>query len=100
LILQRYFDRCVIPAGDYFAVRITEDPVYGTPVYTTMGGQSKCPGETATSRRESRVTIVDIVPRCGPSHNLPCDATVNPYFLSGEVASFGVVIQNLSPTGE
>jgi hypothetical protein len=46
------------------------------------------------------VTIVDIVPRCGPSHNLPCDATVNPYFLSGDVASFGVVIQNLSPTGE
>ena len=30
--------------GDYFAVRITQDPVYGTPVFTTMGGQSKCPG--------------------------------------------------------
>lgn len=42
----------VLSAGDYFVVRITEDPVYGTPVFTTMGGQSKCPGETATSRRE------------------------------------------------
>eukprot|EP01035_Chromulina_nebulosa_P063886 gene63886-87375_t len=51
--------------GDYFAVRITEDPVYGTPVFTTMGGQSKCPGESGTNRRESQVSIQGIVPRCG-----------------------------------
>ena len=46
--------------GDFFAVRIMEDPVYGTPVFTTMGGASKCPGETGTSRRESNVRIVQI----------------------------------------
>ena len=50
--------------GDYFAVRVTEDPVFGTPVFTTMGGQSKCPGETGTTRRESNVKIHQIVDRC------------------------------------
>ncbi len=59
-----------------------------------------CPGETATSRRESRVSIVDIVPRCGPTRDMPCDHTLNPYFESGMDATFGLVIQNLSPTGE
>lgn len=82
--------------GDYFAVKITEDPVFATPVFTTMGGQSKCPGETGTSRRESEVRIVSIIPRCGPQRNLPCDATTLNY---GDVATFGAVIENLSPTG-
>jgi len=83
--------------GDYFAVKITEDPVFATPVFTTMGGQSKCPGETGTSRRESGVRIVNIIPRCGPQRNQPCDATTLNY---AEVATFGVVIENLSPTGD
>mmetsp|Transcript_20384 Transcript_20384/g.28120 ORF Transcript_20384/g.28120 Transcript_20384/m.28120 type:complete len:161 (+) Transcript_20384:157-639(+) len=53
--------------GDYFAVRVTQDQTYGTPIFTTMGGQSKCPGETGTSRRESEVKIIQIIPRCGPT---------------------------------
>ena len=81
--------------GDFFAVRITEDPVYGTPVFTTMGGASKCPGETCTSRRESNVGILEIRERCGADKASPCnELTLNP----GDSAHFGVVIQNLSPT--
>ena len=91
--------------GDYFAVKIGEDPVYGTPVFTTLGGQSMCPGETMTNRREmssyidangkviSGVEIVKIVDRCGITKNLPCTN-----LLPGQLAIFGVVIQNLSPT--
>jgi hypothetical protein len=81
--------------GDYFAVRITEDPVYATPVFTTMGGVSKCPGETGTSRRESGVRIVQIIPRCGADKKSICDETT---LAPGDSAVFGVVIQNLSPT--
>ena len=81
--------------GDFFAVRITEDPVYGTPVFTTMGGASKCPGETGTSRRESNVRIVEIRERCGADKASPCnELTLGP----GDNANFGVVIENLSPT--
>ena len=81
--------------GDYFAVRITEDPVFGTPVFTTMGGQSRCPGESGTNRRESQVRIVDIIPRCPSSSGDCTNINLNP----GEKAHFGVVIINESPTG-
>ena len=82
--------------GDYFAVRVTEDPVYGTPVFTTMGGQSRCPGETGTNRRESQVTIKSIVPRCpAGSGDVPC---TNKNLAFGEKAHFGVIILNESPT--
>jgi hypothetical protein len=84
-------------SGDYFAVRVTEDPVYATPVFTTMGGVSKCPGETGTTRRESRVRIVRIQPRCGPTKNLPCTAS---NLAVGDTANFAVVIENLSPSFE
>jgi hypothetical protein len=83
--------------GDYFAVRMTEDPVYGTPVFTTMGGQSKCPGETGTSRRESAVSIYQIVPRCGPDRISSC---IPPILKHGDVATFGVIILNNSPTSK
>ena len=81
--------------GDFFAVRITEDPVFGTPIFTTMGGASKCPGETGTSRRESNVRILQIRERCGADKASPCnELTLGP----GDNANFGVVIENLSPT--
>ena len=81
--------------GDYFAVRVTEDPVFGTPVFTTMGGASKCPGETGTSRRESNVRILEIRERCGADKASPCnELTLSP----GDNANFGVVVENLSPT--
>ena len=82
--------------GDYFVIRITEDPIHGTPVFKTMGGQSKCPGETATSRRESDVKIMEIKHKCGPNSNSICDDST---LKSGDRANFAVVIFNNSPTG-
>ena len=82
--------------GDYFVVRITEDTIHGTPVFKTMGGQSKCPGETATSRRESDVKIMEIKHKCGPNSNSICDDST---LKSGDRANFAVVIFNNSPTG-
>ena len=70
--------------------------MYATPVFTTMGGASKCPGETLTSRRESQVSV-RIVSRCGPTRDQPCDeSTLQP----DEAAQFGLLINNLSPTGK
>eukprot|EP01036_Dinobryon_divergens_P032287 gene32287-41843_t len=81
--------------GDLFAVRITEDSAFGTPVFTTMGGSSRCPGESSTSKRDSGVSTVSIQPRCGPDRISPCGVSNLKY---GDVASFGIRIQNLSPT--
>ena len=81
--------------GDFFAIKITEDNVYGTPVFTTMGGASKCPGETGTSRRESNVRILEIRERCGSDNASPCDEF---HLGADDNANFGVVIENLSPT--
>ena len=82
-------------SGDFFAVRFTEDPMFGTPIFTTMGGASKCPGETGTSRRESNVRILEIRHRCGVDKASICnELTLNP----GDFATFGAVIENLSPT--
>lgn len=50
-----------------------------------------------TSRRESAVRIVEIIPRCGPYRNQECTGETAPG--PGEDALFGVVVQNLSPTG-
>ena len=52
---------------DSFAVQVAMDPVYGTPIFTTLGGRSSCPGETGTTRRDSRVTIEEIRPLCASS---------------------------------
>lgn len=41
------------------------------------GGASKCPGESGTSRRESGVTLLEIVPRCGPNRQSECLAVNN-----------------------
>ena len=49
---------------DVFAVKISQDTVYGTPIFTTMGGRSSCVGETGTTKRESRVVIKEIRPLC------------------------------------
>lgn len=71
--------------------------MFGTPVFTTLGGQSKCPGESGTLARESNVKIKQIKARCGADSNSPCD----PAALSSitQPATFAVQIVNLSPTG-
>jgi len=76
---------------------VTQDQTYGTPIFTTMGGQSKCPGETGTSRRESEVKIIQIIPRCGPTKTRFVIRA--PWSQESEAALFGVVIQNLSHRG-
>jgi len=91
-------------AQDVFAVKISQDTVYGTPIFTTMGGSSSCVGETATTRRDSRVTIKEIKPLCskndpaaqGPicASKFDCECTD---LAPGEDAIFSVVLQNLSP---
>ena len=79
-----------------FVVRITNDPVYATPIFTTMGGKSKCPAETGTLGRESKVKIRSIKHRCGSFRNLTCDeASLTP----GAPATMSLVISNESPTG-
>jgi hypothetical protein len=82
---------------------MTEDFVFGTPVFTTMGGKSKCPGETGTSRRESGIDI-QIIHRCKDSKSLANGVYIYnkdcynlPY---GEIALFSVIITNLSPTSK
>jgi hypothetical protein len=77
---------------------MTEDPVFATPIFTTIGGQSKCPGETGTSRTESDVQIMQIVHRCGNTLDRPCDETT--LTDTKMLALFGVVILNNSPTSK
>ena len=78
-------------------MRITEDPVYGTPIFTTMGGESKCPGETGTLRRESGVQILQVLPNCGPDSASECTGANT---AAAGVASFSVIVLNNSPTGK
>lgn len=59
-----------------------------------MGGQSSCPAETATLARESGVSIIDIIPRCG-EFGAAGACTSLP---TGTTAHFTVRIVNLSPT--
>ncbi len=39
-------------SGDEFIVRVKADPVYKTPVFELLGGQSSCPAEEGTNPRE------------------------------------------------
>ena len=76
---------------DSFAVQLSMDPHYGTPIFTTLGGRSTCPGEAGTTRRDSRVTIKEIKPFCG-GYDKACMG-----LSLGQDAFFSVVLQNLSP---
>ncbi|MFK7934684.1 MAG: LamG-like jellyroll fold domain-containing protein [Saprospiraceae bacterium] len=40
-------------AGDQFTVDVKTDPVYKTPVFETLGGQSSCPAEPLTNARDA-----------------------------------------------
>jgi len=87
--------------GDVFVVKIEADPTFGTPVFTTAGGESVCPGETSTSRRAESITIFDVLDQCTSDYgsglsaqgggSTACDATNLVY---GDVAYFSVIVQN------
>ncbi|KAH8052110.1 glutathione transferase [Aureococcus anophagefferens] len=86
--------------GDVFVVKIEADPTFGTPVFTTAGGESVCPGETPTSRRAESITIFDVLDQCTSDYgsglsaqgggSTACDATNLVY---GD-AYFSVIAQN------
>ncbi len=84
---------------DSFVLSMTQDPVYGTPIFTTFGGRSTCVGETGTTKRDSRVTIYSIQPLCAKTGEKCTDPQkcackgLDP----GQDAIFSVVLQNLSP---
>jgi len=80
---------------DFFAVKVTQDPVHGTPIFETMGGQSSCPGETGTTKIDSRVTIESLEYHCGDSFKPRADCN---NLAIGEVATIGVILQNISPS--
>jgi len=76
--------------SDFFAVKIFNDKVHGTPAFQTVGGISSGPGETGTSKIDSFVTIKEIRHYC--TGNIRCDNV-----QYGKPALVGVIIQNLSP---
>ena len=43
--------------ADLFALHVLADKHYGTPIFRTIGGETSCPGESGTSKVDSRVTI-------------------------------------------
>jgi hypothetical protein len=80
---------------DSFVVRVAQDPVYGTPVFTTMGGRSSCVGETATTKRDSNVTIKEIKPLCNDCAGKSECACAD--LAPGQDAYFSVMLESLSP---
>lgn len=82
---------------DFFAVRVASDPVYATPIFETLGGMSTCPGETATTKRDSRVTLGPNLAAAIDYNRCETPLCQNePY---GSTITLGIVIQNLSPQG-
>lgn len=45
--------------GDFFSVDIKADPVYGTPVFDLVSGESSCPWEPGTLPREGTTLSID-----------------------------------------
>ena len=77
---------------DYFGVHVLADKHYGTPIFKTVGGETSCPGESGTSKADSKITIA--------SFNYDyCQSDLclqEPY---GSPIVLGVVFRNLSPQG-
>jgi hypothetical protein len=76
-------------------VRVSSDSTFGTPVFTTLGGQSSCPAETSTLGRETGL-LMTIEPRCGENGMLGDCSELPP----GSLAFFTARITNFSPTGD
>ena len=43
--------------GDKFVMRVRSDKRFGTPMFITEGGRSKCPAEKNTIKREAGITV-------------------------------------------
>jgi len=76
--------------GDKFVISVASDKRFGTPVFSTKGGRSMCPGELGTVFRESGVYT-----------EIPLKTKMNTKNLNpGQRAIFEVVIKNESPYRE
>ena len=81
--------------SDFFALKIETDPYHGTPIFTTMGGVSRCPGETGTSKVDDEVTIAKLEYHCSLDSFAPSGSCVLAPLAT--TVGVGVVVQNLSP---
>jgi hypothetical protein len=73
--------------GDTWSVDVKRDPMYGTPVFNIIAGQSSCPWELGTAHREA----VALIPKDGTQRtNVP----------SNEAAVFHFDLGNRSSTFE
>ena len=75
---------------DKFVVAVSTDKRFGTPIFRTIGGASKCPGEPNTLWRESGL-IVETA--WAPGVN-------NKFIPPGQNALFDIIITNESPYRE
>jgi hypothetical protein len=75
---------------DKFVVAVSTDKRFGTPIFKTIGGASKCPGEPNTLWRESGL-IVETA--WAPGVN-------NKFIPPGQNALFDIIITNESPYRE
>ena len=78
--------------GDKFVLHVASDKRFGTPVFMTQGGRSKCPGEELTMFREAGLTISRNVHVSGATMNM----NLNP----GDRAIVDLKIINNSPYKE
>ena len=75
---------------DKFVLKVAFDKRFGTPIFQTVGGASKCPGEPNTMWRE---TGLEISTKHSPGSN-------NFMVLPGNPALYDVIITNGSPYRE
>ncbi|CAL6314626.1 unnamed protein product [Bathycoccus prasinos] len=75
---------------DKFVIQVSNDKRFGTPLFRTIGGSSKCPGEPNTMWRESGLGI-EAKHAAGSN---------NKFVLHGKPALFDVIITNDSPYRE
>lgn len=46
--------------GDKFVIEVQDNPLYGTPLFRTLGGASRCPAEPNTQKREAKIRSMSV----------------------------------------
>jgi hypothetical protein len=72
--------------GDNFDVKVYADPVFGTPIFHTIAGESMCPAEEGTVARQK----MQISAKTSSITGIP----------DGQPAVFEITLSNLSPLSE
>jgi len=76
--------------GDKFVIQVKFDKRFGTPIFQTIGGASKCPGEPNTMWREQGLELSIAA----------ADGTDNEFIAPDSSALFDITITNESPYRE